>query len=98
MSKVVNTTYPAKPNSEKKEKLKTKIKARVKVKLQKKLAKFESVLSNLQQKIFELKQDIESLNPRFNPLQSHTKQKWVDDLEVLHATVKALVEKTKLKE
>ena len=73
--------------SDKKLKRIAKINARVKLKLQKRLAPVASFIDRLE----KLKQDIESVNPRMAPLQPHTKQKWLEDLQNLINEAKLII-------
>lgn len=63
-----------------KEKRQAKIKAKVKMKVQKKVEKIKNEILSVLEKFKHVRTDIESFNPRMVPLQPHTKQKWINDL------------------
>ncbi len=69
---------------------KAKRKAKVQFELGKLMTNNKEIVIALQNRLEILKQDIESLNPRFNPLQIHTKVKWVEELRLAIAQLNEL--------
>lgn len=66
--------------TKKKERRKAKIKAKVKLRVEKALFKFNDSLNIVQSRLRILKEEMNTFNLRFTPLQPHTKTKWIDEI------------------
>lgn len=65
-----------------KEKRKAKIRAKVRFKLGQIMSQNQETITAIRNRLEILKQNIESLNPRFTPLQPHTKSRWLEELHL----------------
>lgn len=65
---------------ERKARIKARIRARVRVRTQKLLMKTAHNLSISVDRLKIVQQELDSFNPRFNQLQTHTKAKWSTEL------------------
>lgn len=71
----------AQKKDDRKARLKAKIRARVKIRLGKELSKIGTKLTFSVERLKLVQQELESFNPRFNQLQTHTKTKWATELQ-----------------
>src|SRR6266446_7484834 len=69
------------PLSNRRERLKAKIRAKVRLRLQKELAKVILQMDSYIERLKIVQQELDSFNPRFHQLQTHTKAKWTNELQ-----------------